>query len=218
MAWSLYALLCAFCLSTTDALCKKALQDTDELVVAWVRVGFSLPFLFFAVLPIKIPYLDRTFWHSLLVLLPLEITAILLYIRAIKTSPLSLTVPFLSLTPVFLIITSYLILGEFPDRSGLAGIIFIAIGAYLLNFHQGKEGILGPFQSIFKEKGSIIMVGVAFIYSITSNFGKVAILHSNPLFFGTFYTFLLTLFLLPFVLLRIIKQRVKLRFQIKTFP
>jgi len=45
MVWFLYALLAAFCLSTTDALCKKALKETDELVVAWVRFGFALPFL-----------------------------------------------------------------------------------------------------------------------------------------------------------------------------
>jgi len=217
MEWFLYALLCALSLSTTDALSKKALKNTDELIVAWVRVGFSLPFLFFTILPIELPHLDRTFWHTLVILLPLEITAILLYIKAIKVSPLSLTIPFLSLTPVFLIITSFLILGEFPDKSGLAGILLITIGAYLLNLHQGQKEILSPFKSIFKEKGSVIMIGVAFIYSITSNYGKVAILHSDPLFFGAFYTFLLTMILFPFALFKILKQPLRFKAQLKTF-
>lgn len=217
MVWFLYALLSAFCLSTTDALCKKALQDTDELIVAWVRFGFSLPFLLLTVLPLEIPSLDHTFWNTLLVLLPLEITAIMLYIKAINVSPLSLTIPFLSLTPVFLIITSFLILGEFPDKSGFVGIVFITVGAYLLNIHQGTKGIFAPLQSIIKEKGSMMMIGVAFIYSITSNFGKVALLHSNPLFFGAFYTLVLTVALSPFALSRILKNPLNFTPKLKTF-
>jgi len=42
-----------FCLSTTDALCKKALKETDELVVSWVRFGIALPFFFLFMLPGK---------------------------------------------------------------------------------------------------------------------------------------------------------------------
>jgi drug/metabolite transporter (DMT)-like permease len=53
MVWFLYALLAVFCLSTTDALCKKALKETDELVVSWVRFGISLPFFFLFMLPGK---------------------------------------------------------------------------------------------------------------------------------------------------------------------
>ena len=217
MLWFLYALMAAFCLSTTDALSKKALKNTDEVIIAWVRFGFALPFLFLFILPSEIPVLDRTFWKTLFFLLPLEIAAIFLYIKAIKISPLSLTIPFLSLTPVFLIGTSFVILGEFPDTSGLAGIFFIACAAYLLNLHQGKKGILAPFQSIFKEKGSLIMIGVAFIYSITSNLGKLALLHSTPLFFGAFYTLVLTIVLTPFAFRSVIKKPFNFKTKLKTF-
>jgi drug/metabolite transporter (DMT)-like permease len=88
MLWFFYSLLAAFCLSTTDALCKKALKESDAFVVAWVRFGFALPFLFIFMLPGEIPSLDLTFWKSLVVLVPLEITAILLYLKAITVSPL----------------------------------------------------------------------------------------------------------------------------------
>jgi len=217
MVWFLYALLAAFCLSTTDALCKKALKETDELVVAWVRFGFALPFLFLFMLPGEIPPLDRTFWKILGMLLPLEVTTIFLYIKAIKVSPLSLTIPFLSLTPLFLIVTSFLILGEFPDRSGLTGIFLITCGAYLLNLHQVKKGILAPLRSIVKEKGSLMMIGVAFIYSVTSNLGKIATLHSSPLFFGMFYTLVLTMVLTPFAFFRVMKNPVNFKPRLKTF-
>ncbi|HPD61605.1 MAG TPA: DMT family transporter [Thermodesulfobacteriota bacterium] len=217
MSWFLYALLAAFCLSTTDAFCKKALKETDELVVAWVRFGFALPFLFLFMLPEEIPPLDRTFWKTLGMLLPLEVTAIFLYIKAINISPLSLTIPFLSLTPVFLIVTSFLILGELPDRSGFMGIFLISGGAYLLNLHHGKKGILAPLQNIVKEKGSLMMIGVAFIYSITSNLGKLAVLHSNPIFFGSFYTLALTIILTPFALFSMAKKSFYFQPRLKTF-
>ena len=217
MVWFLYALCCAFCLATADALCKKVLKDTETIVVAWVRLGFALPFLLITILPLEIPSLDKTFWQTLVFLLPLEIAAILLYIKAIKVSPLSLAIPFQALTPVFLILTSFLILGETLDKSGCAGILLIAGGVYVLNLQEGEKSFLAPFQNILKEKGVLIMIGVAFIYSLTSNLGKLALLHSNPLFFGAFYTLVLTIILTPFACFSIVKKPFNLRPKLKTF-
>lgn len=217
MSWWGYALLCAFCLATADALCKKALEDTDELVVAWVRVGFSVPFLIVANLPIAVPPLDATFWRTFAFALPLEIVAFLLYIRAIKVSPLSLTLPYLSLTPVFLIGTSYLLLGECPDKSGVAGIMLIAVGAYVLNVQAGMSGLLEPLGSIVKERGSMMMIGAAFLYSVTSSLGKTMVLHSNAFFLGVFYTSVLALIFAPWALRRLLKQTGRSDGRAKTF-
>lgn len=191
--WVLYALIAAFSLATADAISKKAMGKTDEYVVAWVRQGYSLPFLAIVFFFIDIPSLDGTFWLTLVFLLPLEMTAILLYMKAIKTSPLSLTIPFLALSPVFIILTAFVLLGEIPDKSGLIGILLIALGGYLLNIRSAKEGFLGPVRAIGRERGSILMIIVALIYSVTSTLGKVAVQHSGPLFFGAFYPFLLTI-------------------------
>ncbi len=112
--------------------------------------------------------------------------------KAIKISPLSLTLPFLSLTPVFLIGTSYIILGESPDRSGFIGIVLVVIGAYLLNVHTISKGLFEPFKAIAKEQGSVLMIIVAFVFSIGACIGKIAVQHSDPLFFSVVYSFLLT--------------------------
>lgn len=63
----------------------------------------------------------------------------------------------------------------------------------------------------------MMMIGVAFIFSLTSTLGKRATLLSTPLFFGTFYTFLLALFLSPVALIRLRKHPVNLQSQLKTF-
>jgi drug/metabolite transporter (DMT)-like permease len=199
MHWFYLSLSCAVSVALVDALSKKALGRSDPYVVAWVRLGYCIPFLALSFLWISIPPLDQTFFSTVLILLPLEIAALLLYTHAIRQSPLSLTVPFLALTPVFLIGTSYVILGERIDGSGMAGILFIALGAYLLNIHTRKEGWLEPLRAILREGGSRKMIAVAFLYSLTSNLGKVAIQHSSPEFFGVVYFPLLALLSLPFL-------------------
>lgn len=195
MAWILFALLTAFSLATADALSKRRLRDTNEYVIAWVREGYALPFLVLVLLFIPIPDLDRTFWFTVLILLPLEITAILLYVKAIRVSPLSLTIPFMALSPAFIILIAFLFLGELPDLSGLVGVFLIVVGAYVLNAKMSREGLFEPIRAIGRERGSVLMIIVAFIYSITSTLAKVAVQHSSPIFFSFFYPFILTIIL-----------------------
>jgi drug/metabolite transporter (DMT)-like permease len=201
MAWFYLSLLSAFSHANSDALCKKALGESRVLTVVWVYHGYAAVLLSPLLLFIELPPLDRTFLSTCLLLLPMEITALILYQRAIKVSPLSLTLPFLSLTPVFLLLTSFLMLGERPDRSGLTGVVLVATGAYLLNVHATREGLLAPFRAVLREEGSILMVIVALIYGITSNLGKVAILHSSPLFFAAAYPAMLALVIFPIMLM-----------------
>lgn len=198
--WIIYSLLTALSLATSDALTKKALVSRDEYFVAWTRLLFALPALLVSLIFIEIPSLDRTFWLATLSALPLEITAIVLYTRALKVSPISLTMPFLALTPLFLIVTSYVILGEGVSFSGGIGILCMAIGSYTLNIHKIKQALMEPLKAILREKGSVMMIIVAFIFSITSALGKMAIEHSSPIFFGSFYFILITLLFTPIAL------------------
>lgn len=187
-------------MASADALSKKALTENNEYLVAWVRFGFATPFLLFLLLFIDIPKMDMYFFLSILTLLPLEILAITLYMKAIKASPLSLTLPFLALSPVFMIFTSSIMLGERPDRYGIMGILLTATGAYMLHANTTRYGLLEPFRAIMQEKGSVYMIIVAFIFSITSNLGKLAVIHSSPLFFTAVYFPLLALAIFPMCL------------------
>jgi drug/metabolite transporter (DMT)-like permease len=200
MFWIFFSLLSAFFQATTDAFSKKLLRDNcDVYLVGWARWAFAVPFLLTIFLFIRIPTLDQIFWLNVFLLIPLEITALILYIKALKLSPLSVTIPFLSFSPVFLIFTSFLMLGEKPDTSGFLGILLVSLGSYLLNFHTISRGIIEPIRCITKEKGCLLMMGVALIYSITSNLGKAAIQHSSPAFFAVFYLTFLSLIVTPIV-------------------
>lgn len=199
MTWVLLALTTALALSTADALSKRALGNTDDLVIVWVREGYALPFLALALFFVPFPGLDAIFWLTTACLVPLEVASLVLYIRAIRLSPLSLTVPFLALSPVFIIFIAFVFLGEVPDTGGVIGIVLITAGAYTLNASASKKGLLGPVRAIFKEPGSVLMLAVALIYSVTSTLGKVAVQHSSPVFFGFFYPLTLTIVLTVFL-------------------
>jgi len=113
---------------------------------------------------------------------------------------LSLTLPFLSLTPVFLLGTSVVMLGETPTWLGVAGVVCIALGAFLLHAHAWREGFWQPLRLIWREPGSRYMIVTALLYSVTSDLSKQAILHSTPLVFGLVYFAVLTAAFLPVVL------------------
>ncbi len=199
MTWVTYALLCAFFLATSDVFTKKALRDVNEYTVCFGRILWAIPCVALALPFSTIPPVDSTFWFSFILLIPIEITAVILYTRAIKLSPLSITTPFLGLTPLFLIVTAYLLLGEKPDASGMCGIVLVALGAYSLNIRQSKVGFLGPLKAIAHERGSLLMVITAVLYSITSVLGKICTQHSSPVFFSMIYVITLPVFLFPFV-------------------
>lgn len=199
--WVLLSLLCAFTLATSDALTKRALVRSNEYLAAWFRLVFSIPLLLLIWLVVPTPKLDPAFYSAFILSLPLEIAAMILYVKALKVSPLSLTLPFLSLTPILLIVVSYLILGEKVSLQGSIGIVVLAAGGYALHFHEIRKGLWMPFKAIWRERGSLLMIAVAIIYSVTATLGKMAIEHSSPLFFGVTYFCAVTVLFAPIALL-----------------
>ena len=63
-----------------------------------------------------------------------------------------------------------------------------------------------PLRAIATNSGSRTMVGVAFIWSITSNFDKVGTLNSSALFWGMSLFATVALGMVPFVAQRILRQ------------
>jgi drug/metabolite transporter (DMT)-like permease len=201
MSWILITLFCAITLAAHDAFCKKASDEIGTVLLGFIRWAAIIPFIAFIFPFIEIPKLSIDFYITGLCLIPLEIIAIFLYVTAIKTSPLSVTLPFVSFTSPFVIFTGYIFLGEKISFIGFCGILLITAGAYLINSHAIKEGILAPIRAIGRERGSLMMIAAAFIFSFTSVLGKRAILLSSPEFFGPFYILTISIVLVPFVII-----------------
>ncbi|HJV36970.1 EamA family transporter [Geomonas sp.] len=200
MLWLPLTLISAFCLATSDALTKKALAGHNEYLVTWLRILPGLP-LFLLPLPfIPVPPLGPEFYLCVSASLPLEILALFLYSKALKLSPLNLTLPLLSLTPLLLLVVPFLLLGERLTMCGAAGVVLVALGGYLLPVSRGQGGLLAPLRGLFNETGSLCMIAVASIYSVTSALGKRAITLSSPLFFAAIYIPLMVLLTAPVAL------------------
>ncbi len=202
MTWVFYGLLMVLFDALWLTLTKKVVEFTDEYVTAFMYRFASFAASLFFLLVFPIPHLNQTFWVSTILCTLLCVPSQILMVKALKVSPLSHTVPFLSLTPLFLLFVSLLMLHEFPDISGILGVLLIVMGSYSLNLGK-RKGILEPVLAIRNEKGSVYMVIVAFIYSITATLSKIALVNSSPVspvFFVVAFNGLLSLFLLPFML------------------
>lgn len=182
--WLILSLLTALAVSSQEAFTKKFFSHLSPYEMSAYQLVYSLP-LFWVVLPwVHVPPLDMTFWKAFFASIPLNGIAFILHMVAIKLSPLSLTLPYLAFTPVFMIFTGFIFLDETPNIYGIGGIFCIGIGSYILNLMPGKWTLFGPFKFFLKETGSWVMLIVAFLYSFAAVIGKLAILHSSPMFFS----------------------------------
>jgi uncharacterized membrane protein len=215
MLWLITSLLSALSQSTGDLLSKRSLKKLNEYTITFSWSIFSGLFLSPLLLFTGIPKLDYTFWISIIILGCLLSTGRILYMRAIMLSPLSLTIPMLAFTPLFLLVTSPLILGEFPNFFGLTGILLIVFGAYTLSIKDLKKSYLAPFKALFKEKGSQIMLLVAFIFSIAANFFKIGIQQSNAVVLPLVNNAFIALLLLPVIIKKSKKPLGKIRVNLK---
>ena len=192
MHWFPLALICALSLALADTATKKWLSDRSAVELTLIRFGLPglllAPILFFQGIPTPPPI----FWAWLAAAMPLEIVAMLLYVRAIRDSPLSETLPYMAFTPVFTVATGQLLLGETITGRGLAGIVLVVLGAWGLNLDRAgwhPAGWLAPFRAIARHRGSRLMLMVAAIYSVTAVLGKGALnlMPGAALAFGALY-------------------------------
>lgn len=191
MIWIVPSLLSAITQSGYDYFSKKKLQTIDEYTVSFSSFIFTIPIMAILVFFIGIPSVTPKFLPAVIISGILNTAAIILYLKSIKISPLSLSIPMLAFTPVLMLVTSPLILNEFPSNNGIFGIVLITAGAYLLYFNKINKNIFLPFKELSKEKGAMLMLLVAVIFSVAANIDKIGVVNSN----FTFYVLSLNLFL-----------------------
>lgn len=201
MTWFFLSVGAAFFMASNSAFIKRFFSDLSPWEMSLIPYFYGLPLFAAALLVIDIPPIGPGFLPSLAWVLPLLMVAIILYYRAIHMSPLSLTLPFLSFTPVFVLLTGGLILDEQLSPRGVAGMLLVVAGGYVLNLDSARYGLLGPIKAVWREPGSAIMLVVAVLFGLTSVGGKVIILESSPMFaalalfslYGLVLTLILTL-------------------------
>lgn len=174
--WILLSLLSALSETFRDVTSKLGSTKTDEYTSAFslhlVSLILSLPLLFLE----PFPGLKPGFWYGTLAFLFITPAWTILYMKALKISHLSLTLPMMAFNPVFTAVLNTVFNGSTPAAHIWLGVLIIAVGIYFLNLKslRGRD-YLSPFRSLLTDRGPLYMLGVAFLWSLGAHFSKMRV-------------------------------------------
>ena len=129
MSWFYFALLAAISESLKDLCSKHGLRTVSPQLAAFVASAIPIPLLLTTLLiSDSFPSLGPQYLPALVIGGSLNILALFQFMRALQSSEMSLALPFVSFTPIFLLITSPLLVNEVPNSQDVVGIFFIVAG------------------------------------------------------------------------------------------
>jgi drug/metabolite transporter (DMT)-like permease len=103
-------------------------------------------------------------------------------------------------SPALVLIIAVLLLGEQVSLQGVAGILLVAVGVYIINMRQisGQE-LLAPVKSMAYDRSTqfafLTLISVA-LYSIVD---KMAVAHIHPILFSFFHLFCGMCYYTPYI-------------------
>lgn len=189
----------AFSEALKDIFSKATLIHVDEYLAAFSMHLVISILLGPVVWMTGVEDLSNRFLLALFTSSVIQLSVILLYMKAIKRAELSVTVPLVTLTPLFMLLSSPILIGQFPNTAGLGGIFLIVAGTYLLNMENSRKGFFAPFKNLIYHQSSRYMLFVAFLWSITANIDKIGVEETSPVFWAFSKDFLILLYLIPIV-------------------
>jgi len=156
-----------------DATRKRLTGVLDPMpLVVWLMVGQLVPFgIWMAVDGAPLPGPD--YLAPAAATVALNVVANVAFLTAVQKSPLSVTIPLLSLTPVFSAVVGVVLLGESPTLQQTVGLVAIVLGALGLQAPEG-EGPLALLRAWRREPGAPWMALVAVLWSASAVLDKAA--------------------------------------------
>lgn len=171
---------CALFYAGADALRKAAPRDIASDTILFYYIAGHIPVLALWALGTGETAVSGAYILPGLVDAALGLAANLLFLIAIRRSPLSLMVPLLALVPVFTLIFGGLTLGEWPAARQDAGILLVAAGLFaLFQPSAARPGPRTAWAVLRAEKGSLPMLGVVLLWSATPALDKLCLAHAD---------------------------------------
>jgi drug/metabolite transporter (DMT)-like permease len=126
--------------------------------------------LYDGVHPVPAPY-----WVPGLTSIAINVIANLSFMRSLRLSPLTATIPLLSLTPVFTSLVAMPMLGQRLGIRNWLGVALVVSGALLLNLRGGDASSFAVFwRALRREPGVPFMALTAFLWSVTPPLDKLS--------------------------------------------
>lgn len=189
MEWLPFLLVVAASVSSSgfDLFRKMLVRHLAPVPMVVLLALASVPLFGAAVLfgdPVTV---QTAYWLPALGSVVLNVVANLTFLEAVRISPLSVTVPLLSLTPVFTALLGLAVLGERPAPLDLVGIVLVVAGAFWLNLGMVEKGQASA-RAFVSQPGAWLMAGTALLLSLTIPLDKLAVGRASPPFHGLVLT------------------------------
>lgn len=120
--------------------------------------------------------------------------------KALQISDLSLCIPMMAFTPVFLLVVGPALTGDAPTFYAVVGALLVTTGSYVLNLGKARDGLIGPIRALINQQGARIMLGLALLWSVTGSIDRIAMRHYDLAFWASAQLSMIAILLLPFAL------------------
>lgn len=168
---------------------------------------FTLPFyivwLFFAGLPV----IEHGFWVAIALHVPLLTIAMVLMVEAHKASTLAKTMPYMALTPMWLLIVTPFMSLFFPELEkssptiiGAGGVLVLVVGLWILNIQKNQKHFFDPIRVFWNDRGSRLIFFVSIILSFAASLDLVALKNASVPFY-LFVDSVLVIIIMAFLIL-----------------
>ena len=178
MTWFAVALISALLSAFAAITQKKVLFNLSALEFSFLlsiaNLVFSIPFFFF------IDY-DTINILNLLILLVksvIGVAAFLCVMIALKNLEISNTLPLLALTPGFVAVFAFLLLGESLKTIEVIGLLFLILGTFILESKNLKE-FVSPFSVFLRSKYHRYIILALFLFTASSILDKLLLIKLN---------------------------------------
>lgn len=172
MNWFPIALLSALLSAAAAVTQKKVLFKLDVLefavVISVLNVVFTIPFF----VAMDWSTLNAMNVTALAVKSALGAWSFLCVMYALKNMEISGALPLMALSPGFVAVFAFLLLGDVLLPLQIAGLVLLLIGTYLLEVRQG-HGMLEPFKVMLRSRHHHYIFTALALFTITSLLDKL---------------------------------------------
>jgi|APGre2960657468_1045069.scaffolds.fasta_scaffold00920_2 drug/metabolite transporter (DMT)-like permease len=172
----LLSLGCGIGFAGADYFRKAVPATCPNPLVLFYFIGGQIPILALVVALSDDVRMTSGYWLPGVVDVALGIGANLMFVAAVRRSPLSMMIPLLALVPVLTTLAAAVVLGEIPSLRQLSGTGLIVIGLFALYMPQG-EGVspTASWTALRREPGVQPMLLTIVGWSLTPVFDKLCI-------------------------------------------
>ena len=178
MTWFAVALISALLSAFAAITQKKVLFNLGALEFSFLlsiaNLVFSIPFFFF----IDYNTINILNLSILLAKSVIGVAAFLCVMIALKNLEISNALPLLALTPGFVAVFAFLLLGESLKTVEVIGLMFLIVGTFILESKNLKEFVF-PFNVFLKSKYHRYIILALFLFTASSILDKLLLIKLN---------------------------------------